>query len=120
MGDIDWMHLFFQFDGRINRAKFWLGAVIIWIVGGIVGGIVGRDNTAILGLLGLVLLWPAAAVAAKRWQDRDKSGWWALVWFIPIIGFFWTLIECGFLEGTTGPNQYGPDPLGGEADPHAA
>ncbi len=28
----------------------------------------------------------------------------------------WVLIECGFLAGTDGPNQYGPDPLGPIAD----
>jgi uncharacterized membrane protein YhaH (DUF805 family) len=25
------------------------------------------------------------------------------------------LVVCGFLRGTAGPNQYGPDPLGGAA-----
>jgi uncharacterized membrane protein YhaH (DUF805 family) len=25
----------------------------------------------------------------------------------------WALIELGILKGTTGPNQHGPDPLGG-------
>ena len=28
-----------------------------------------------------------------------------------LIGGIWTLVECGFLKGTAGPNQYGPDPL---------
>ena len=112
MGDIDWVHLFFQFDGRINRAKWWLGIVVIWIVEGIVFAIVGSDNTNIFGLVGLVFLWPSLALAIKRFHDRDKSGWWVLIALIPIIGFFWILIELGMLEGTNGPNQYGPDPLG--------
>ena len=30
MGDIDWQYLLFSFDGRINRGKFWLGAVAIY------------------------------------------------------------------------------------------
>jgi len=30
-----------------------------------------------------------------------------------VIGGLWLLIELGFLKGTAGPNQYGPDPLGG-------
>jgi uncharacterized membrane protein YhaH (DUF805 family) len=25
----------------------------------------------------------------------------------------WILVQAGFLKGTAGPNQYGPDPLGG-------
>jgi len=29
---------------------------------------------------------------------------------IPVIGGLWTLIECGFLDGTPGSNKYGPSP----------
>ena len=49
----------------------------------------------------------------KRWHDRDKSGWFVLVNFIPFIGTIWALVELGFLRGTMGPNRFGPDPLGG-------
>jgi uncharacterized membrane protein YhaH (DUF805 family) len=113
MGDIDWGHLFLQFDGRINRAKWWLGVVILWVIEGILYGILGRDNYTIFSLIGLVFLWPSLAVSIKRFHDRDKSGWWVLIALIPIIGFFWILIELGILEGTKGPNQFGSDPLGG-------
>jgi uncharacterized membrane protein YhaH (DUF805 family) len=34
-----------------------------------------------------------------------------LIALVPVIGGLWYLIECGFLKGTTGPNNYGPDPL---------
>jgi uncharacterized membrane protein YhaH (DUF805 family) len=51
------------------------------------------------------------AVAVKRYHDRNKSGWWVLIVFVPVIGGLWYLIECGFLRGTPGPNNYGPDPL---------
>jgi uncharacterized membrane protein YhaH (DUF805 family) len=68
----------------------------------------------ILGILYLALIWPSLAISIKRWHDRDKSGWWVLIGFIPLIGGIWALIETGFLEGTKGPNQYGLDPLGGE------
>jgi len=47
----------------------------------------------------------------KRYHDRDKSGWWVLIIFLPVIGALWYLIECGFLRGTDGNNAYGPDPL---------
>ena len=40
-------------------------------------------------------------------------GWWVLIGLIPIVGFWWVLIECGFLQGDDGPNEYGPDPLAG-------
>jgi hypothetical protein len=46
-------------------------------------------------------------VYIKRFHDRDKSGWWVLIWLIPIIGAIWLLIELGFLKGTPGPNRFG-------------
>ena len=118
MDNIDFAHLFFQFDGRVNRAKFWLVVVVVWVVGGVVGAIFGF-RSAVYYLVGLVLLWPYLAGAIKRWHDRDKSGWWMLIGLIPIIGQIWVLVELGFLPGTAGPNQYGPDPLAGSV-PEAA
>ncbi len=47
----------------------------------------------------------------RRFHDRDKSGWWVLVGFIPIIGPLWLLVECGFLRGTVGANRFGEDPV---------
>lgn len=123
------MDLFFSFNGRINRAKFWLGNVALWvvyvilmIVGG--GGMMmsmdpnAPPSGAGIGIMGIIVLiiyiamiWPALAIGVKRWHDRDKSGWWVLIALVPIIGGLWYLIECGFLEGTKGPNKFGPDPL---------
>jgi uncharacterized membrane protein YhaH (DUF805 family) len=81
------------------------------------------------------LLWVGLALGVKRLHDRNKSGWWlALFWLLPgvlqgigeqigTLGIvlmvaslaisIWGLVELGFLRGTVGPNQYGPDPLEG-------
>jgi uncharacterized membrane protein YhaH (DUF805 family) len=67
----------------------------------------------ILSLLTLLVIWPSLAVSIKRWHDRGKSGWWVLIALVPLIGGLWALIETGFLPGTSGTNQYGPDPLAG-------
>ena len=120
----------FSFQGRINRAKFWLVHVVIWVVvlvvfGAILGSAaVSSDPQAALQSVGVVgglillavyilALWIGLAIAAKRWHDRNKSGWWVLIAFVPVIGGLWYLIECGFLRGTAGPNTYGADPLAG-------
>lgn len=60
----------------------------------------------------VVLWWSSLAVQAKRWHDRDKSGWWILINFVPLIGPIWALVENYFLSGTEGPNRFGVDPLG--------
>ena len=41
-------------------------------------------------------------VDIKRRHDRDKSGWWMPILFVPIIGAIWL-----FLAGTPGPNRFG-------------
>ena len=117
---MDWKYLLTSFDGRINRAKFW-AAVGIFIAAGIVAMLLdnvlgtnfnGMPYGIVYAVVVLVSIYFALAVYAKRWHDRDKSGWWSLIVFVPIIGGIWFLVECGILEGTRGPNRFGPDPLG--------
>jgi uncharacterized membrane protein YhaH (DUF805 family) len=111
--------LLFSFEGRINRARFWIGILVIvaieivgLIVATVIGYLVGAELAMILFyLVVLVMLWPSIALGVKRFHDRNKSGWWVLISLVPIIGGIWYLVECGFLEGTKGPNQFGPDPL---------
>jgi uncharacterized membrane protein YhaH (DUF805 family) len=80
------------------------------------------------------LLW-GFSITTERLHDRDKSAWWLLVFFVlpsvlsgaaaglqgstfavivSIASFaisLWAVVELGFLRGTPGSNQYGPDPL---------
>ncbi|MCL1594474.1 MAG: DUF805 domain-containing protein [Actinomycetia bacterium] len=115
MENIDWQQLLFKFDGRINRAKFWIGIGVIWVATVVVLTLAFAVNSAIFWLLAIVVyvvtIWIGLAVSIKRWHDRGKSGWWILIGFVPIIGGLWALIETGFLEGDKGDNEYGPDPL---------
>jgi hypothetical protein len=55
----------------------------------------------------LLCIWINVAVTVKRYHDRDKSGFWFLIIFVPLIGGIWQLVECGFLSGTAGGNSYG-------------
>jgi uncharacterized membrane protein YhaH (DUF805 family) len=64
----------------------------------------------------LVLLVASCMLAIKRCHDRDKSGWFVLISFIPVIGPLWMLVELGFLRGSDGQNRFGPDPLGATGD----
>jgi uncharacterized membrane protein YhaH (DUF805 family) len=120
--NIDWKHLLFEFDGRINRGKFWAGIGVSWGVGlifAIAIGIVVAVGSSVMVTIGfllaivlqVVLIWMGLAISIKRWHDRGKSGWWVLITLIPLIGPIWALVETGFLEGDPGDNQYGPNPL---------
>ena len=66
----------------------------------------------LLCLWGLFTFIPNLAVQVRRLHDQDKSGWMILVGLIPLIGPIWLLVLY-LLEGTRGPNRYGPDPKGG-------
>jgi len=68
-------------------------------------------------LIGLLCLWalftliPSLAVAIRRLHDQDKSGWMLLLGLIPLVGPIILLVfYC--IEGTRGPNRFGPDPKG--------
>jgi uncharacterized membrane protein YhaH (DUF805 family) len=142
---MDWGYLYTSFEGRINRAKFWAGIVVLIVINLIINFVVtyvfsdgsgGFSTIAIIILVvvGLVLLYFSLALYAKRWHDREKSGWWSLApfaigivggllvfaspslmwvsWVASLIAAIWILVELGILPGTAGPNRYGPDPLG--------
>ncbi len=96
----------FSFDGRIGRESYWLffGACLVLSIALQIA--IGASSGAASLVFWLILLWPALAVIVKRYHDRDKSGWWALIHFlIPPVG----IVQCGFLPGTSGINRFGPD-----------
>jgi uncharacterized membrane protein YhaH (DUF805 family) len=141
---MDFTNLLFGFGGRINRAKYWL-AVLLWMIAwGVALAILFAFGSSyfypaigliiLIGILGLV---SGIAVGIKRLHDRNKSGWWLLLFYLlpailqqiaphvgpsgfifSIAGFaisVWMIVELGCLRGTAGPNEYGPDPLGATA-----
>ena len=107
-----------DFAGRSRRKEYWsfvLGTFIVAIIlsiierivglSGMVGGIYGPLTTLLI--LGLII--PGIAVQVRRFHDQDKSGWFVLLSLIPFIGALIVLVFM-FIEGTKGPNRFGPDP----------
>jgi uncharacterized membrane protein YhaH (DUF805 family) len=110
--------LFFGFNGRISRRTFWLYGVVVLLGLALLGhallDIAGvRAEVADL-VVNLILVWPALAISAKRWHDRDRSAVWLLINLLPVIGWLWALIDNGAVKGTAGPNRFGADPLENE------
>jgi uncharacterized membrane protein YhaH (DUF805 family) len=116
----------FRFDGRVSRAPYWLALLAVLLVDSITFGIVGgfelfdgdtlaierKDPSRLWALLVVPpSLWIGLVLSVKRWHDRNKSGRWVLINLVPVVGWLWHLIECGFLRGTIGPNRFGQDPL---------
>jgi uncharacterized membrane protein YhaH (DUF805 family) len=141
---MDWGNYLFSFEGRINRAKYWLFVLISLIAMAVAFALLfalgfSVAGFIVAGIIYLVLLYCGLAVGAKRLHDRNKSGWWLLVFYLlpnvlsgigaasqspglnaitGLVSFgilIWAIVELGCLRGTIGPNQYGPDPLEGRA-----
>lgn len=105
--------IWFSFQGRINRRSYWLLYFLPMFVGlmvifGVLAAI-GNDTLMVIVAVPvyIVLIWAGLAVQIKRWHDRNKSGWWVLISFVPVIGPIWALVENGFLAGDDGVNDYG-------------
>jgi uncharacterized membrane protein YhaH (DUF805 family) len=115
---MNWSDYLFSFKGRVSRQRYWLMMLLTLpfaIAGAFFDARQGQEPLQGSGVLFLLpIVWPALAVTIKRWHDRDKSGWWVLINLIPIIGDIWSLVENGFLKGTSGDNRFGPDPLAKE------
>lgn len=111
--EMTFLRILFALDGRINRAKFWLVILlldIIWIVGLIIDVSTTGEPGAFYWIAIMILFWPSLALNIKRCHDRNKSGWFYLIAFIPFVNI-WYLIEIGFFKGTEGNNRFGSDPL---------
>ena len=99
-------HLFFGFGGRLNRAKYWLVTVVwiaIWVVALVAALVILGANwpdsdlpadekrSAYLDILLdyaaifvplFVIGWISAlAVGIRRLHDRNKSGWWIVLFY---------------------------------------
>ncbi len=187
---MDWVWFLFSFEGRINRAKYWLAGLVLlcWMIFAVVLFFVVSAaygdfrsiglNTGIVSLhakldgpkafhldindvFALVdpatwralrridiaaalahaivtplVLWIFLAVSVKRLHDRDKSGWWMVLFFavpgiykqfedrLPDTYFLlpvataifvltaWCFVELYVLKGTSSSNLFGPNPLG--------
>jgi len=107
--------LLLSFEGRIKRKAWWTVVGPIVIINFLVFEIFTpyRDSIAVSSLVIAVYAiynWVFCAVCAKRWHDRNKSGFWTFIFLVPIVGIIWIIIECGCMGGTIGENDYGPEP----------
>jgi uncharacterized membrane protein YhaH (DUF805 family) len=109
-----------KFDGRASRSEYWwwvLFYVIVYIAATIItsvlGSVIGSTGAVIGSLILMVvalgLLLPTLGLTIRRLHDTDRSGWWILLGFVPLIGLILIVFYC--LPGTEGDNQFGRNPL---------
>jgi len=109
------MALLFSSKGRIRRRDYWVvGALAFTIfVLSLVALYVSLPlPQALIGALPVLAVYArvSTCLRTKRWHDRGKSGAWSMIVLLPMFGALWAFVECGCLEGTPGPNRFGPSP----------
>jgi uncharacterized membrane protein YhaH (DUF805 family) len=108
-----------QFSGRARRKEYWMFTlvhVLIMCALYVADGRVGTPGTFGLVLLGysLLLLLPSLAVTVRRLHDTGRSGWWLLLYFLPLVGPI-ALLVFAVQDSEGGSNDYGPNPKGAMA-----
>lgn len=101
----------FDFEGRASRREFWMFSLATFLAG-IILGIIGKMIMflwILKGIFNLIVLPASIAVGARRLHDIGKSGWWQLLWLIPIVGWI-ILFIWDVTEGNKQSNSYGADP----------
>ena len=106
-----------EFGGRARRKEYWffiLFNILISIAFTIIDGVTGLYSIEtgvglFSGIYSLAILVPSIAVGVRRLHDTNRSGWWLLISFIPLIG---AIILIVFLasDSNSEENQYGPNP----------
>lgn len=74
---------YFDFEGEATRPEFWW----FFVFTGVVNVALAIISNKLSGLFSLAIVVPLLAVAVRRLHDTNRSGWWLLVWFLPIVGW---------------------------------
>ena len=113
-----------NFKGRARRSEYWfiqlflivtnLGAAVIdlALMDGDVDRFIANGGGGIVGLIWIIAtIVPALAVLIRRLHDTNRSGWWALIGFVPVIG---TIVILVFTVSDSDQveNRYGSSPKG--------
>lgn len=99
------------FSGRATRSEYWYFILINMAISIILAAVDRSiaDGGILYTVYSIIVFIPSIAVAARRLHDTDRTGWWQLIIFIPIIGFIILII---FLvqDSKSYENKYGSNP----------
>ena len=97
---------YINFEGRASRSEYWWYVVfyiLVYVAAVVIDSVLSLGFATLIVSLGLLA--PSLAVTTRRLHDINKSGWWQLLYLIPLIG---ALVMIYFLvqKGDTLPNRF--------------
>jgi uncharacterized membrane protein YhaH (DUF805 family) len=95
-----------DFTGRAPRSEYWWFVLFVFVLA-VVFTVVDPERAFIFHL-GVLL--PQLAVSVRRLHDVNRSGWWLLILFVPLVGYI-VLLVWFCQKGEAVANLYGPPPL---------
>jgi uncharacterized membrane protein YhaH (DUF805 family) len=88
-----------DFKGCASRPEFWW-----WFLFTVVASLALQVvSTNLSGAFTIATFIPSIAVGARRLHDIDRSGWWQLLYLLPLVG--WIVLFFFWAEGTK-PSRY--------------
>ena len=113
-----------NFKGRARRSEYWYVQLFLVITNLIAAPVdlalmnwdtdrfIANGGGGIIGLIWiLATIVPAIALLIRRLHDTNRSGWWTLIIFVPLVGAV-VLIVFTVEDSADGQNIYGSSPKG--------
>jgi len=104
----------FSMTGRMGRMKYaishvWMLTVLYLLVVLVLARPNSTGRLLFSGVGVLLVTYMSARLSVLRCHDCDKTGWWAMLTFVPSVNAIFGLV-LSFAPGTNGDNEYGEQP----------
>jgi uncharacterized membrane protein YhaH (DUF805 family) len=95
---MDLSHILFSFEGRINRAKWWLAGILLAVAAiiltflayavlglSLMTAAMTTTGSLVTIVITALIAYPATALMLKRLNDRDRPSWLVAVFWAPTV-----------------------------------
>ncbi len=77
-----------DFEGAATRSELWFFYLFVIVISALLCLFV----PTLMDVFDLAMLVPMLSVGARRLHDTGRSGWWQLLWFVPLVGFIAVMV----------------------------
>lgn len=92
---------YFTFSGRATRSEYWWFFLFFWTICLLLE--ISHPNSFIGDIVVILLFIPYLTVTVRRLHDTQRSGFWFLLYIIPVVG--WLILFIMLLMPTKNPKS---------------